>query len=377
MKRVLLVTNDFPPKQGGIESYVYGMASRLYPEELVVYCSTSPGAAEFDASVDFDVVRADTSVLLPTPKTARTAAKLARRHDCDVVWFGAAAPLGLLASGLKRRTGIRHAVALTHGHEAAWAALPGARAALRRIARGVDVTTYLGEYTRERLEPIMGESTLLRRLTFGVDTVRFSPSVDGKPVRARHGLTDRRVICCVSRLVPRKGQDVLIRALPRIQRAVPDAALLLAGVGPYQARLQRLARKLEVADDVVFAGAVPQQELPAYYAAADVFAMPCRTRRRGLDFEGLGAVYMEAASTGLPVVVGGSGGAPEAVRDGETGHVVDGQDVSGTARRLAELLVDSRRRQAFGEAGREWMQKEWSWPQQAARMRMLLDYTQH
>src|SRR5688572_31042717 len=148
---------------------------------------------------------------------------------CDTVWFGAAAPLGLLAQGLRRRAGVHRAVAQTHGHEVGWAALPGARQTLRRIGRTVDVSTYLSEYQRARLAPVLPN---LERLTPGVDTEAFHPSIDGDEVRKRYGLSDRPVVVCVSRLVPRKGQDALIRALPAVRRRVPGAALLIVSGGP-------------------------------------------------------------------------------------------------------------------------------------------------
>ncbi len=148
------------------------------------------------------------------------------------------------------------------------------------------------------------------------------------------------MIVCVSRLVPRKGQDILIRAMPVVRRRLPDAALLLVGSGPHQSTLEGLAAEFGVAPHVVFTGPVPWSELPAHYAAGDVFAMPCRTRRGGLDVEGLGIVYLEASATGLPVVAGDSGGAPDAVREGETGFVVGGRDVGAVADRLVTLLAD-------------------------------------
>jgi phosphatidylinositol alpha-1,6-mannosyltransferase len=191
-------------------------------------------------------------------------------------------------------------------------------------------------------------------------------------VRARYGLTGRPVIVCVSRLVPRKGQDMLIRALPAIRRRVPGTALLLVSGGPYRKRLERLAAEQGVASDVVFTGSVPWAELPAHYSAGDVYAMPCRTRAAGLDVEGLGIVYLEASATGLPVVAGDSGGAPDAVLDGETGYVVGGRDVAALADRLAGLLSDPARAKAMGAAGRAWVEREWRWEKQAARMATLL-----
>jgi phosphatidylinositol alpha-1,6-mannosyltransferase len=200
----------------------------------------------------------------------------------------------------------------------------------------------------------------------------YHPDVDGTAVRARNGLAGRPVIVCVSRLVPRKGQDTLVRALPLVRRAVPDAALLLVGGGPHRPAVRRLARELDVADHVVLTGSVPWAELPAHYAAGDVFAMPCRTRNGGLDVEGLGIVYLEASAVGLPVIAGDSGGAPDAVRDGETGYVVPGRGVDALAARLVELLSDEPLRRKLGTAGRAWVEQEWGWDLQAARLRDLL-----
>ena len=373
MTKTLLVTNDFPPRPGGIQSFVHNLAIRQPPGSVVVYASRWRGAAEFDAAQPFEVIREDTSVLVPTPAVARRAAELARAHDCDTVWFGAAAPLGLLADGLRRRGGIRRAVALTHGHEVGWAALPGARTVLRRIARGNDVITYLGEYTRSRLDRALHGLTDLQRLAPGVDADAYHPDAGGAEIRARHGLGDRPVLVCVSRLVARKGQDTLIRAFPEIRRRVPGAALLLVGGGPYRPTLERLAREHGVDGDVVFTGSVSWEELPAHYAAGDVYAMPCRTRNRGLDVEGLGIVYLEASATGLPVIAGDSGGAPDAVLQDRTGYVVGGRDLPALTDRAVALLADPALARRLGAAGRDWVAKEWRWEQQAARLTALLD----
>ena len=236
--RTLLVTNDFPPRPGGIQQFVHNLAVRQPADCLVAYSSTWRGAEKFDADQPFPVIREDTSVLLPTPQVTRRAAEIAQEYGCDTVWFGAAAPLGLLASPLKERAGVTRAVALTHGHEVGWAALPGAKSVLRRIARRMDVITFLGDYFRVRLERAIGDLTMLEQLAPGVDADMFTPSVSGGEVRAAYGLTDRPVIVCVSRLVPRKGQDTLIKALPRIRRQVRDAALLLVGGGPHRSSLE-------------------------------------------------------------------------------------------------------------------------------------------
>jgi phosphatidylinositol alpha-1,6-mannosyltransferase len=373
MSRTLLVTNDFPPRRGGIQTFVHGMSLRLPSDGLVVYTSTSPGWAEFDAAQPFPVVRDRAGMLLPTPRVARAVTDLAREHRCDRVWFGAAAPLGLLAAGLKRDTGIERAIALTHGHEVGWAAMPGTRRVLERIAASLDVMTYLGDYTYRRIAPVAGHLTRLEQLTFGIDAETFHPGVDGSGVRRRHGLERRPVIVCVSRLVPRKGQDMLIAALPRVRRSLgEDARLLIVGQGPYEHRLRALARRHGVADGVVFTGGVPERELAAHFAAGDVFAMPCRTRRRGLDVEGLGAVFLEAAACGLPVIAGDSGGAPDTVLHDRSGWVVDGRDVEEIASRLTQVLADPPLARRLGAASREWALSEWTWERQAGRLESML-----
>lgn len=354
---------------------MYNLAVRQSHESIVVYASMSDGAVKFDAEQSFEVVREPTHMLLPTPAVARRAAALARGRECDTVWFGAAAPLGLLAAGLRRRAGVVRAVAQTHGHEAGWAALPGARGLLRRVGDGVDVVTYLGEYVRQRLAPVLAPVRAgraeLRQLAPGVDIDTYHPTVDGGPVRRRYGLSDRPVIVCVSRLVPRKGQDALIRALPAIRRRVPDVALLIVGGGRYLPALRRLAGG-HGTGPVHFTGPVPGPELAAHYAAGDVFAMPCRTRRGGLDVEGFGIVFLEASAVGLPVVAGVSGGSPDAVRDGETGYLVDGRDLDALADRLVTLLTDRDLARRLGRAGRAWVEANWRWETQAARMAALL-----
>src|SRR3954451_23617071 len=353
--KILLVTNDFPPRPGGIQSFLYGLVSRLPPDDVVVYTSRWREWEAWDAKQPFRVVREDTSVLLPTPGVRRRACSLLREHGCDVAWFGAAAPLGLLADAL-RDAGAGRVVATTHGHEAGWAMVPGARRLLRRIASSVDVLTYLGDYTRSRLAGAIGADNTgkLQRLAPGVDADVFRPGL-GAELRAELGLADRPVVVCVSRLMPRKGQDTLVRALPAVQRAAADTALLLVGGGPYRSRLESMAADVGVTSSVVFTGSVQWPALPAYYGAGDVFAMPCRTRLGGADVEGLGIVYLEASACALPVVAGDSGGAPDAVVDGETGYVVDGGSVDAVANRVTALLLDATCRSALGERGRRWV----------------------
>ncbi|PJJ01471.1 phosphatidylinositol alpha-1,6-mannosyltransferase [Streptomyces sp. 2333.5] len=380
MHKTLIVTNDFPPRPGGIQAFLHSMALRLDASQVVVYASTWKRSAEgraataaFDADQPFPVIRDRTTMLLPTPRVTRRATGLLREHGCSSVWFGAAAPLGLMAPAL-RAAGARRIVATTHGHEAGWAQLPAARQLLRRIGAGTDTLTYLGEYTRTRIAGALAPTDAARmvQLPPGVDEKTFHPDSGGDEVRARLGLAGRPVVVCVSRLVPRKGQDTLIEAMPAVLSAVPDAVLLIVGGGPYEKDLHALAAAKGVADAVRFTGAVPWEELPAHYGAGDVFAMPCRTRRGGLDVEGLGIVYLEASATGLPVVAGDSGGAPDAVLDGETGWVVPGGAPTPTADRIITLLRDPALRRTMGERGRAWVEERWRWDLLAERLKRLL-----
>jgi phosphatidyl-myo-inositol dimannoside synthase len=205
-----------------------------------------------------------------------------------------------------------------------------------------------------------------------VDTAEFHPGTGGAAVRERLGLGTRPVVVCVSRMVPRKGQDTLIQAWPAVLSQVPEATLLLVGDGPYRDRLRRLAAQLRVAGSVIFAGAPSREALPGYYDAGDVFAMPCRTRRRGLDVEGLGMVFLEASATGLPVVGGDSGNSPDAIREGETGYVVPGTSVADVADRLIRLLADPVAAKAMGDKGLAWVNQEWRWDVIARRFTEIL-----
>ncbi|MGH4014923.1 MAG: glycosyltransferase family 4 protein [Pseudonocardiaceae bacterium] len=372
MPRTLLVSNDFPPRLGGIQAYLHELALALPAGELAVYAPDWPGAAAFDAQLPFPVVRYPGALMLPTPPVLRRAVGLLRELRCETVWFGAAAPLALLGPAL-RRAGARWVVASSHGHEVGWSMLPPGRMALRRIGTDADVVTVVSHYTRRRVSAAFGPQAGLELLPPGVDGETFHPDPGARAeIRRRHRLGSAPVVLCVSRLVARKGQDVLVRALPAIRGQVPGALLMLVGGGPRRAALRRLAQSCGVADAVLCTGSVPGAALPAYYAAGDVFAMPCRNRGKGLDVEGLGLVFLEAAATGLPVIAGDSGGARETVRPGETGHLVDGRDVAAVAQAIATLLADPDQALAMGLRGRRWMQQDWTWPCRAERLGMLL-----
>ncbi len=378
VSRVLLVTNDFPPRPGGIQSYLGEFVGRLADagaHSVTVYAPQWKGADAFDGAADaagYRVVRHPGTLMLPGPAVDARMRGLIADNDIDTVWFGAAAPLALLARRA-RQAGAKRVVASTHGHEVGWSMLPVARSVLRRIGDDTDVVTFVSRYTRSRFAPAFGPAASLEYLPPGVDTDRFKPDPAARAtLRHRYRLGERPTVVCLSRLVPRKGQDMLIKALPSIRQRVDGAALVIVGGGPYLDALSTLARRCGVADDVTFTGGVPAAELPAHYALADVFAMPCRTRGAGMDVEGLGIVFLEASATGVPVVAGESGGAPEAVRHNETGLVVNGRSVHEIADAVAGLLIDRDRAAAVGAAGRRWVTSQWRWDTLAARLADLL-----
>ena len=362
-RRTLVITNDFPPRRGGIEAFVSSLCHSLPSDRVLVYTAQMDGGTEFDRSLDFPVVRDRSRVLLPTSRVARQAGYLAREHGCDSVVFGAAAPLGLLANGL-RAAGVRRIVGLTHGHEVWWSRTLGASRLLRRIGDEVDVLTYVSEYCRLEITPALSAAAARRmvRLSPGVNTGRFGPHVDGSLWRHRWAADGRPVVLAASRLVARKGHDVLIEAWPAVLRACPDAVLVVLGDGPMRGRLQRIARRTGVAGSVRVLPGVAWLDMPGVYAGADVFALPCRTRLRGLEPEAFGLVFLEAAASGLPVVAGRSGGVPEALVDGKTGYLVAPRDGDAVARRISSLLVAPEEARAMGARGRRWVRERHSAP---------------
>lgn len=375
--RTLLITNDFPPRDGGIESYLRDFCTQIPAESLTVLASTRiPGdeTSLYDASLPYTVIRTKDRILLPLPHIARQVAEIIREKNIEVVWFGAAAPMGLLARAC-RAAGAKRIISTTHGHEVGWSMFPGSRRVLREIGRSSDVVTYISRYTRNRFAVAFGSETAFERLPSGVDIDRFRPDSNaGTRIRERHGLSSETpLIVCISRLVERKGQDTLIKSMPEVLTAHPEATLLLVGVGPYGTRLQELAAQVGVSDSVIFAGKVDFDDLPAYYNSADVFAMPARTRGKGLDVEGLGIVYLEAQACGVPVIAGDSGGAPETVIDGVTGVVVEGRNVGKLSKELVLLLGDREEARQMGAAGREHVEANWTWPAMGHRLRSILN----
>ena len=374
MNRVLLVTNDFPPTVGGIQSYLRDFVGTLPPEHVVVFASTQDfeAARRYDAEASYKVIRWHRSLMVPTLATMARLKRVIRDECIDTVWFGAAAPNALMARAA-RRAGAMRIIASTHGHEVGWSMIPGAHLALRLIGNSVDVITYISNYTLGRTRTAIGGHPSYEQLPSGVDTFFFRPATEEQRAHTRARLDvgpNDPLIVCVSRLVPRKGQDQLIRVIDRIRESIPGATLVLVGQGPYRRQLEDLAGE-RLGDSVVMTGQVDRETMRDIVAAADVFAMPARTRGRGLDTEGLGIVYLEAQACGVPVVAGDSGGAPETVTR-ESGVVVDGRDADELARELLELLADEGRRKAMGAAGRAYTERAWTWEVMGARLRRVL-----
>jgi len=348
MPSTLIITNDFPPRIGGIESFVSEVCT-LLDHDVVVYASGAAGAAASDRDRPFRVIR-DGPLLLPTPRVAAPAVALLRTSGATRVIFGAAAPLGLLAPSL-RRAGARRILGLTHGHETWWAMLPAARQLLHRIGDGCDHLTTISAYTERRISGALSPAArrLLLRLAPPVDTERFRPS------QRAYGRVGVRCIS-VARLIPQKGVTTLLRAwrtvIDRAGRSEAAHELIIVGDGPLRSRLERSVHKLRLSDSVRIVGAVPRSEVITHLQRADVFALPVRTRLAGLNPEGLCLAALEAAACGLPVIIGDSGGAPETIRDGETGFLVPSHDHRLLADRIGQLLDDPALARDMGKRGR-------------------------
>ena len=372
----LFITNDFGPRAGGIETFVHGLIERLPKGSVIVYTSAQPNAAQFDAKwlqeYGVEVIRDRSKILLPTPRVINICQRIIKERKLTRVAFGAAAPLGIMARAM-RRAGAQRIVALTHGHEVWWAKVPPFSFAIYYMSKEIDALTYLGSYTKDEISKALNkkDKNKLVQIAPGIDVDHFIPT-DSSKLRAELGLTDKSVIISVGRLVHRKGQDMLISSLPQIRAAIPNAHLVLVGVGPHQSYLEKLAAKLEVTDCITFIGRIDYAELPKYICVGDIFAMPSRSRFFGLEVEGLGIVYLEASACGLPVVGGKSGGAPDAVLVGETGVVVDGTNILEIAEACIELLNNPELCALMGANGRAWIIENWRWEIWASKYAALL-----
>ena len=366
MASTLIITNDFPPRIGGIESFVSDICE-LLDFDVVVYASGPPSGAGSDEDRRYPVIR-DRSLLLPTRRLADRTADVLRRCGATRVIFGAAAPLGLLAPRL-RRAGAQRIIALTHGHETWWAALPGTRQLLRRIGDGCDHLTTISRYTSARVGRALSASARARllRLPPPVDTTRFVPA-------QRNGHSSRTI--AVGRFIPQKGLSTLLQAWRLVidGRAASGAGeLILVGDGPDRPRLTSMIRDLDLRGTVRMAGAMPRAEVITALQQADLFVLPVRTRLGGLNPEGLGLAALEAAACGLPVIIGDSGGAPETVRHGETGFVVDPRDPVDLAKKITTLLRDRELAVTMGAAGRSMVEEHFGRGRAVALLQRALE----
>ncbi|HEU5161119.1 MAG TPA: glycosyltransferase family 4 protein [Streptosporangiaceae bacterium] len=362
--RTLVLTGHFPPEPGGVQTFTWELVRRLPADRLLVVAPAWPGAGDFDAGLGFPVVRRRGYLLF------RRLRRLVRQHELAACWITAMAPFGLYAPFV-RAAGMKPLVASSHGQELGWVRALPTRLAMRGMTRAVDTLTYLSEATLRELRLGVAGRTRLVQLPGGVDCARFAPDLDAGALRDRYAPAGGPLVLSVSRLVRRKGHDVLLRAWREVVRREPRARLVVVGDGPMRRRLAEDAAG-EFPDSVVFAGPVPPAELPPHYAAADVFVAPCRDDRRELQTEGLGLSTLEAAASGLPVVVGRSGGSAMSVRDGHTGLVVDARGPAPVAGALLTLITRPDLARAMGAAGRRWALEHWAWEHAAARLAAAL-----
>ncbi len=366
--RHLLVTNDFPPKTGGIQSYLWELWRRLPPDEVVVLTTPHPRAARFDAEQAFPVVRSREPVLLPNPVLAQRVRSVARETGAGAVVLDPALPLGLIAPGL----GLPYAAVL-HGAEVTVPGrLPGSRALLRRVLGHASLLIAAGSYPESEARRAAGRTPLapVANIPPGVDLDRFFPlpGIERAAMRLRLGLDPAaRLVVSVSRLVPRKGMDTLIEAAALLAPRHPDLQVAIGGSGRDEGRLRRLVERTRA--PVRMLGWVAEADLPGLHACADVFALPCRNRWGGLEQEGFGIIFLEAAASGVPAIAGDSGGAAEAVLDGVTGTVVGRpEDPRELAAAVEALIDDPERSQEQGRAARSRVERELSYDVLAARL---------
>jgi len=372
----LLVTNDFPPKVGGIQAYLWELWRRMDPSTFAVLTASShPGAAGFDAEqkgLGFRIERVANPVLLPTPATARRIRSMAEELGASLVVLDPALPLGLVGSSLG---GLPYAVVL-HGAEVAVPGrLPGSRQALAHVLSRSVLAICAGGYPAAEARRVAGDAMPpVVEVPPGVDVDKLRPLNAAARRKARSALglpLEGPLVVSLSRLVPRKGMDVLIDAAAALAPSFPDLTVVIAGSGRDRARLD--ARVRDRRAPVRMLGAVPEQELPLLYGVADVFVMACRDRWLGLEQEGFGIVFLEAAACGVAQVAGRSGGADEAVVHGKTGLVVDDPgDPGRVAGALRRLLTDDELRRSMGRAARRRARTGFAWDLLAHRLAAAL-----
>lgn len=361
--RLLEITNDFPPVIGGIENYIYSLISRWKSDEVVVLTRMVDGWEEFDRQLQFRVERVPVGTLLPTPDLFRRAMKLIDEENIEAVHFVAPFPLPLIGPRLLERTGVPYSVTIHGGEFVLASRLPGLKSLLRRTLSKASVLLCESTFVMNEARRFFSETVPTEFVPAGVDTSRFTPglapafvSKDGGPV-----------LVSVSRLIARKGPANLIRSLPRVIENYPRAHALIVGGGPDRRKLEKLAASSGVEDSVTFAGAIPWEEVPGYYASGKVFVMPTRPRFGGLETEGLPLTFLEAAACGISSVAGAAGGVSDAVVDGDTGFIVDGGNPGSISRAVLHLLDDPALAASMGKKARERVVRDFTWDRSGQR----------
>ncbi len=384
----LLITNDLGPHVGGIEVFLLGLLEELNKDllptkNLLIYTS-GVSKSEIAKMESFDqqlsqklgvqIIRDRSKILLPTPTVISRINQAIKNYPIEYIFYGATAPLALATRKVKAQNPqIKKALGITHGHEVWWAKTPIFKYLLKEMGRELDVITYLGNFTNNKIRKAVGTQVQMLQLAPGIDYEKFVPATTSvqkaevEKLKTELNLVDQKVILCVGRLVQRKGQDILIKAMNQILQNIPEAHLLLVGVGNDEKRLKKILRaenqktNSDLMNKVTFVGKVPYEKLPTYFQIAELFAMPARSRFGGLEVEGLGIVFLEASSAGLPIVVGNSGGASDTVLDGQTGLLVDGKNPNQVADAIIKILKDPNLGKQMGINGRNWVIENWNW----------------
>ena len=388
--RLLMLTQDFPPVTGGIQTYSYALAREFHRrcEAFAVIAPRHPGQAEVDDACPYPVHRVPVSsdwMRVASPPWL-AAALVSGRYDAVFMaqWYPAWAAL------LARRLGlVKRVYAAAHGQELLWTPLPDTplgdlyerhRASSMRGCDGMfPVSGFTGGVLREQGVP----PERIHVATNGTYPERFRLDESLEELAAWRqgaGLGDGPLLVTVCRLVERKGIDLVLRAMPEVLRAFPEARYAVVGGGPEREALEALAGELGVADRVVFMGRVSDRDLLRSLHAADLFVMPARVAERemgpwikGLSFEGFGLVFREANACGTPAIGARTGGVPDAIRDGVNGLLIDEDDLSGLEGAILELLGDPARAKAMGEAGRRIVETEGTWAQVAESMLAVME----
>ena len=360
----LLVTNDYPPKVGGIQSYLWEIYRRLPQEEVTVLCTPYENCEAFDVKQTHKIIRTKQRVLLPTPQLAKEIQSIIKKRNIDFVLFDPAVPVGMLGPKIGTPYGV-----ILHGAEVTIPGrIPGLRQILRKVLRNSQLVVTAGQYSTEEAERAAKTSLPVVIVPPGVDDKRFRPLTPQQRVyaRSKYNLNEAdEVILTLSRLVPRKGMDVLIKACADLKASRPRLKLLIAGTGRDQRRLENIAKRKEA--PVTFLGHIPDEDIPNLYGLADLFSMLCRVRWGGLEQEGFGIVFLEAAAAGIPQLAGKSGGAGEAVLEAMTGKVVSSpKDVDSVKEAICEILDDETKYQEMKKLSRQRAETEFSYDHLAA-----------